>query len=147
MMTKNEEFILGVALTDEKIASEIVVRVIPHTPEDPQEAQEFLNIIQTSPEEEQYLEERLIMNITNKDHAKEFVCKLNLIVRCLELQAINCKENNEQLKKIQNQIYPLSKKTTESLISLLTNKQIGYSIVDKINAAGNFAKNIPGAIE
>jgi len=146
MITKHEEFVLSVALTNERIASEIVVRIIPHTPEDPFEALQFLDIIDTSPKEEKEIKEQLIMSLANKNHAEELSLKLNLIVRCIELQALNLKSNNDKLKTIQNQILPLSDKTKDSLLALITDKEVSKEIIKKIDNAGVFAKNIPQAI-
>lgn len=146
MISKHEEFVLGVALASEKMASEVVARVIDAVPADAAAAQAILDIIKTSEKEEKQIKEYLVIALTSKKHGEELATKLELIVECLEYQAANSTANNAALNAAQSKILPLSKEVKERLIICMANKVIAESIAAKIDAAGAAAAAIPDAV-
>jgi hypothetical protein len=146
MISKHEEFVLGVALANEKIASEIVARVIDAVPADAAAAQAILDIIKTSEKEKKQIKEYLIIALTSKKYGEELATKLELIVECLEYQAANSTANNTALNAAQAKILPLSKETKEHLTICVANKVIAESVAAKIDAAGDVAAAIPDAV-
>lgn len=146
MITKNEEYVLGVALSNENIASEIVARVIDATPADAAAAQAILDVIDSSEKEEKQIEEYLIVALTNRKYAKEIKTQLDLVKECLEWQAADLAANNAALNAAQAQIAELSKEAREYMVVALANRSIAESIADKIDASGAAAAAIPDSI-
>jgi hypothetical protein len=146
MIDKNEEYVLGVALANERVASEIVARVIDATPADAAAAQAILDVIDSNEKEEAQIEEYLIVALTNRKYAKEIKAQLDLVVECLEYQAANSIANNAALNAAQAQIAELSAETREYLVVALANRSIAESIADKIDASGAAAAAIADAI-
>lgn len=146
MINENEEYVLGIALANERIASEIVARVIDATPADAAAAQAILDVIDSSEKEEDQIEEYLIAALANRKHAKEIKAQLDLVVECLEYQAADNAANNAALNAAQAQIAELSNNAREYLIVSLANKSIAESIADQIDASGAFAAAIADAV-
>lgn len=146
MISKNEEYVLGVALTNERIASEIVARVIDATPADAAAAQAILDVIKPSKKESQEIEEYLIVALTNRKYGKEIAEQLDLIVECLEYQAADSTANNAALNAAQAKLAPLSKESKEYLVVSLANRSIASSIASQIDVATAQALNIPDAV-
>ena len=145
MISKNEEYVLGVAVASENIASEIVARVIDATPANIGEAQAILDIIQPSKKESKQIEEYLIIALTNRKYGKEISKQLDLIVECLEAQVKGI-PGNADLNAAQAQLQVLSKESKEYLIIAIANKSIAESIASKIDIATAQALNIADAI-
>lgn len=146
MINQNEEFVLGIALANKKIASEIVARVIDATPADAAAAQAILDVIDSSEKEEKQIEEYLIVALTNRRLGKEIADKLNLIVDCLEFQAADSIANNDALNAKQEELLPLSEEAREYLVIAMANRSIAKSVADKIDAAIAAAAAIPDAV-
>ena len=146
MISQNEERVLAIAITNARLASEIVVRVIDSTPADAAAAQEILDIISSSEKEEKQIEEYLIIALTSRRHGKEISDKLSLIVQCLELQAADSTANNAELNAKQELLAPLSEETKERLVIAMANRSIAKSVSDKIDAAIAAAAAIPDAV-
>ncbi len=146
MISQSEERVLAIAITNAKLASEIVVRVIDSTPADAAAAQEILDIISSSEKEEKQIEEYLIVALTSRRHGKEISDKLKLIVQCLELQAADLIANNIELNEKQELLTPLSEETKERLVIAMANRSIAKSVADKIDNAIAAAAAIPDAV-
>jgi hypothetical protein len=146
MIDKNEERVLGIAIANAKIASEIVARVIDVTPADEAAAQAILDVISNSKKEEDEIEEYLIIALTSRRHGKEISDKLKLIVECLELQAANSVDNNDALNAKQELLIPLSEETKERLVVAIANRVIASSIAEKIDTAIAAAAGISDAV-
>lgn len=146
MITKKEEYVLGVALANERIASEVVARVISVTPADAAAAQKVLEVISPSKKESKEIEEYLTVALTNRSVAKEISEKLELIVECIKYQAADNISNNAALSEAQSKLKPLSKKSEEYLVVALANRSVAKSIKKKIDDAQTFASLIPAAV-
>jgi hypothetical protein len=145
MITKNEEYVLSVALANENIASEIAARVIDATPADAAAAQAILDVIDSNEKEEKQIEEYLIVALTNRKHGKEIKEQLDLVVECLGYQAADDVGNNAALNAAQAKIAPLSKEAKEYLVVAMANRSIAESVAAKIDAAGVAAAAIADA--
>ena len=146
MISKDEEFVLGVAITNERIASDIDARVIDATPANPAAAQAILDVVDPSEKESKEIEEYLIVALTNRTYGKEIAEQLDLIVECLEYQAANSAANNTALNAAQAKLAPLSSGASEYMIVSLANRPIANSIVSQIDVATAQALNIPDVI-
>jgi hypothetical protein len=146
MITKKEEFVLGVALANERVASEIVARVIDATPADAAAAQAILDVIDSNEKEEKQIEEYLIVALTNRKHAKEIKEQLDLVVECLGYQAADDVANNVALNAAQAKIKPLSKEAKEYLTVAMANRSVAESVATKIDASGVAAAAIADAV-
>lgn len=146
MISKSEERVLAIAITNAKLASEIVARVIEATPADPAAAQAILDVISNSKEEERKIEEYLIVALTSRRFGKEISDKLKLIVECLQLQAEDLTANNAALNEKQALLLPLSSEARERLVIAMANRAIAKSVADKIDAAMAAAAAIPDAV-
>lgn len=146
MITKQEEFVLGVALANEKIASEIVARVITATPASAAAAQAILDVIKTSEKEEKQIKEYLTVSLASKKCGEEVAEKLELIVECLQYQAANSTSNNTALNAAQAKLTELSKETKERLVIAMANESLAMSVIAKIHAAETAAAAIPDAV-
>lgn len=146
MITKNEEYVLGVALANERVASEIVARVIDATPADAAAAQAILDVITPSEKESKEIKEYLTVSMAKKDVAEEIAEQLDLVVECLEYQAADDIANNAALNAAQDKIKALSEAAKEILVVAMANRAIAKSVAEKIDAAGEAAKAIADAI-
>lgn len=151
MITKNEEYVLGVALANERIASEIVARVIDATPADAAAAQAILDVITPSEKESKQIEEYLIIALTNRAAGKEVAKLLDLIVKCLEYQAADDIANNAALNAAQAEISAimddfLGSALFERFAIACANKKIALDIWAKIYQAGGHCLTIPDAV-
>ena len=146
MISQSEERVLAIAITNARLASEIVVRVIDSTPANAIIAQEILDIISNSEKEEKQIEEYLIVALTSRRHGKEISDKLRLIVQCLEFQAANSTTNNAELNAKQELLTPISEETKERLVIAMANRAIAESVAEKINTAIAAAAAIPDAV-
>lgn len=146
MIDKNEEYVLGVALANERIASEVVVRVIDATPADAAAAQAILDVISDSKKERKEIEEYLIVALAKREKGKEIAEQLNLAVECLEYQAANNAANNAALNAAQAKIKPLSAGARERLIVAMASRPLAKSVADKIDASGVAIQAIADAV-
>jgi len=145
MITKNEEAVLAVAIANERIASEIVVRVIDATPANAAAAQVLLDIIKPSKEETRQIKEFLIVSLTSRKFGKEIADQLDLIVQCLEAQVLGV-PGNVALNAAQAKLAPLSSGSKEYMVIAIANRVISKSITDKIDIATAQALNIVDAV-
>jgi hypothetical protein len=146
MIDQNEEYVLGVALSNERIASEIVARVIDATPADAAAAQAILDVIEPSEKESKEIEEYLVVALTNRKHGKTIAEQLDLIVECLEYQAADDVANNAALAAAQAKLKPLKQDVKEYLVIACANKTVGESIHSKISLASVHAVTIAAAV-
>lgn len=146
MITKNEEYVLGIALANERVASEIVARVIDTTPANAAAAQAVLDVISDSAKEQKEIEEYLVVALAKREEAKEIAEQLNLIVECLEYQAADLVANNAALNAAQAKIKPLSAAARERLVVAMANRTLAKSVADKIDASGVAAQAIADAV-
>lgn len=146
MIDANEERVLGIAIANEKLASEIVARVIDSTPADAAAAQAILDVIADSEKERKQIEEYLIIALTSRKHGKEMADKLALIVECLEYQAADDVANNAALNAAQEGLTELTQETRERLVIAMANRSIAKSVADKIDLAVASAAAIPDAV-
>ena len=146
MISENEEKVLTIALSNERIASEIVARVIDATPANAAAAQAILDVITPSEKESKEIEEYLIVALTNRNVGKEIAGQLELIVECLEYQAADSTANNAALNAAQALLVNLSDQAREYLVVALANKLIAESIADQIDLASQSAAAIADAV-
>ena len=146
MIDKNEEYVLGVALANERVASEIVARVIDATPADAAAAQDILDVISPSEKESKEIREYLIVALTSRKYGEEIAEQLELVVECLEYQAADDVANNAALNAAQAKLKALSNEAKEYLVVACANRAIANSIAVKVNSAASFAALIPDAI-
>jgi len=146
MITENEEYVLGIALANENVASEIVARVIDATPADSAAAQAILDVIDSSDKEEDQIQEYLTVALANRRVAAEIKEQLDLVRECLGYQAADDVANNAALNAAQAQVAALSDEAREYLVVALANRAIAESIADKIDASGEAAKAIADAV-
>ena len=145
MIDKNEEYVLGVALANERVASEIVSRVIDSVPADAAAAQSILNVIDTNEKEEKEIREYLIVATAKRSVGNEIADQLELVVECLGYQAADDVANNAALNAAQAKLAVLSKEAKEYLVIAMANRSIASSVAEKIDAATSFAAAIPDA--
>ena len=145
MIDKNDEYILGVALASERIASEINARLIEASA-DAAAAQALLSVISPSKKESKEIEEYLIVALTNRKFGKEIAEQLELIVECLGYQAADLAANNAALNAAQAKIKALSKETKEYLVVCLANRAAAERLAAEIDAAGQVAAGIADAV-
>lgn len=146
MIDKNEEYVLGIALANERIASEIVARVIDAAPANAAAAQAILDVISDSKKEQKEIEEYLIVALAKREEGKEIAEQFKLVVECLEWQAADLAANNAALNAAQAKIKPLSKSARERLVVAMANRSLAKSVADKIDASGVAAQAIPDSI-
>lgn len=146
MISEKEEVILGIALANKRVASELVARIIDATPADAVAAQAILDVISSSSKEEKQIEEYLIVALTSRRLGKEISDKLKLIVECLSLQAADSTANNAALSAKQALLSSLSKEARERLVVATANRAVAKSVADKIDAAIAAAVAIPDAV-
>jgi len=146
MISKSEEVILTVAIANERIASEIVARVIDATPADAAAAQAILDVIKPSKKESKEIEEYLVVALTSRKYGKEIADQLDLTVQCLEFQAADSAANNAALNAAQAKLAPLSAEAKEYLVVCLSNRAVAASISSKIDVSTAQAANIADAV-
>ncbi len=146
MISEKEEVILGIALANKRVASELVARVIDATPADAAAAQAILDVVSSSSKEEKQIEEYLIVALTSRRLGKEVSDKLKLIVECLSLQAADLIANNAALNAKQALLSSLSKEARERLVVAMANRAVAKSVADKIDVAIVAAVAIPDAV-
>jgi hypothetical protein len=130
MISKNEEYVLGIALASERMASEIVARVIDTTPADAAAAQAILDVIDSSEQEEKQIEEYLIVALASRKYGKEIKAQLDAVVECLRYQAASDSVN---LAIAQAKVKPLSEEAKKYLIIACANRKIANSISEQID--------------
>lgn len=145
MISKEEEVVLAVAICNERIASEIVARVIDATPASAVAAQAILDVIKPSKKETKEIEEYLIVASAKRSVGKEIAEQLDLIVQCLEAQAVGLAAN-AKLAAAQAKLKPLSKEAKEVMVVTICNRAVSKSITDKIDIATAQAKNIAAGV-
>lgn len=145
MISVKDEAVLTVAIANERIASEIVARVIDASA-DAAAAIALLAIISDSEKERREIEEYLIVATASRTAGKEIAGQLNLIVECLEYQAADIVGNNVALNAAQAKIAALSDSTKEILIVALANRAVSRRISNAIDASGAVAAGIADAV-
>tara|TARA_R100000951_G_scaffold112718_1_gene113485 strand:- start:13347 stop:13784 length:438 start_codon:yes stop_codon:yes gene_type:complete len=145
MISKNEEYVLSVALANERIASEVVARVIDATPANIGEAQALLDIISPSAKESKEIEEYLIIATAKRNVGKGIAEQLDLIVECLEAQVLGI-PGNVALNAAQAKLRSLNDEEKKHLVIACANKTIGESIHSQISVATAQAANIADAV-
>ena len=132
MISKSDEAILTVAISNERIASEIVARVIDASA-DPAAATALL---------------------ANRSAASEISAQLDLIVECLGYQSNQATNSpaeniveNILLNAAQAKIANLSASTKEILVVCMANRASAGRIADAIDAAGAVASGIADGAE
>lgn len=144
MISKEDEAVLTVALANERIASEVVVRVIDASA-DIAAATALLAIISDSAKERKEIEEYLIVALANRAAGKEVAGQLNAVVDCLEAQKLGI-PGNAALNAAQAKIAALSDSTKEILVVSIANRSVSGRISDAIDASGAVAAGIADAI-
>ena len=145
MISKQDEAILTVAITNERIASEIVARVIDASAS-PAAAQALLDVISDSKKERKEIREYLIVALASRKHGEEIAEQLELVVECLEYQAAASIGDNAALNAAQAKIKALSKEAREYLIVSMANRSAAKRVADAIDASGQVAAAIADAI-
>lgn len=145
MISSSDEAILTVAIANERIASEIVARVIDASA-DAAAAAALLAIISDSAKEKAEIEEYLIVAMANRSAAKEITAQLDLVIECLEYQAADSTGNNAALNAAQAQVAALSDSTKEILVVAMANRSAADRISAAIDASGAVAAGIADAV-
>ena len=145
MISSSDEAILTVAIANERIASEIVARVIDASA-DAAAAAALLAIISDSAKEKAEIEEYLIVAMANRSAAKEITAQLDLVIECLEYQAADSTGNNAALNAAQAQVAALSDSTKEILVVAIANRAAADRISAAIDASGAVAAGIADAV-
>jgi len=145
MISKNDEYILAVALSNERLASEIVARAISASA-NPAAATAALAIIDDSAKERKELREYWTVALANRNYGEEIAEQQELVVECLEYQAADLVANNAALNAAQAKIKALSAKAREYLIVSMANRAAANRVADAIDAAGQVAANIIDAV-
>ncbi len=153
MISKSDEAILTVAITNERIASEIVARAIDASA-DPAAAIALLAVISDSAEEKREIQEYLTVALANRSAASEISAQLDLIIECLQYQANQATNTagdniieNPLLNAAQAKIANLSASTKEILVVCMANRASAGRIADAIDAAGVVAAGIADGAE
>lgn len=146
MISKSEEVILTVAIANERIASEIVARVIDAVPADAAAAQAILDVIKPSKKESKEIEEYLIVALCSRKYGKEIADQLDSTVKCLEFQAADDTANNAALNAEQAKLAPLSAEAKEYLVVAMANRAAAKSVASKIDVSSAQALNIADAV-
>ena len=144
MISKQDEAVLTVAITNERIASEIAARIIDESA-DAAAAQAILSVIKDSKKERKEIREYLIVATSSRAAGNEIAEQLELVVECLEYQAADDAANNAALNAAQAKIKALSKATREIFVVALSNRAVAARIADAIDASGEVAANIADA--
>jgi len=145
MISKNDEYILAVALSNERIASEVVARAIDASA-DAAAAQAALDIITDSAKERKEIREYLIVATASRSVGEEIAEQQEIVVECLEYQAAANIANNAALNAAQAKVKALSAKAREYLIVAMANRAAANRVADEIDAAGAVAAGIADAI-
>ena len=144
MISKSDEAILTVAISNERIASEIVARVIDASA-DIAAATALLEVISDSAKERKEIEEYLIVATASRTAGKEIAGQLNAVVECLEAQKLGI-PGNAALTAAQAKIAALSDSTKEILVVTVANRASAARISAEIDASGAVAAGIAQAI-
>ena len=145
MISKNDEYILSVMFASEKIASEMVSRVIGPSV-DAAAAQAYLDVIKPSKKESKEIEEYMIVALSSRKYGKEISEQLGLVVECLEYQAADLVGNNAALNAAQDKIKALSAGAKEYLIVAMANRAAAQRVADAVDASGVTAAAIADAV-
>ena len=145
MISEKDEYVLGVALANERIASEINVRLVEASA-DPAAAQALLDVISDSKKEKKEIKEYLIVALASRKYGSEISEQLELVVECLEYQAADDVANNAALNAAQDKIKALSNGAKEYLVVSMANKGMAERFASEIDAAGQVAAGIADAI-
>ena len=141
MISRDDEYILSTAISNERIASEIVSRMIEASA-NPAAAIAALAIIDDSAKERKENREYLIVATASRSVGDEIADQQELVVECLEYQAADIVGNNAALNAAQAKISPLSAKAREYLIVAMANRAAANRVADAIDAAGVVAAGI-----
>jgi len=150
MISSKDEAILEITLTNGRVASEIVTRVVGAgvgvgllavT-----DAADKLAIISDSEKERKEIREYLIVALANRNAGNEIADQLELGVEILGYQAANLLPNNIALNAAQALIAPLSDSTKEILIVAMANRGSAIRISDEIDASGVSLNNVVDAV-
>ena len=145
MISKQEEVVLTVALSNERIASEVAARIIDASA-DAAAATAILAVISDSAKERKEIREYLTVALANRAVADEIATQLELVVECLGYQAADDDGDNAALNAAQAKIKALSSQAKEYLTVALANRSIASSIASAIDASGQVAAGIADAV-
>jgi len=140
MINKKDEEILTVALSNERIAGEIVSRVVGAGLGAGllavADAAAKLVVIDDSAKEKKEIREYLIVALASRSAGNEIADQLELGVEILGYQAANLLANNVALNAAQGKIQALSESTKEILVIAMANKPSAANIAAEIDASG-----------
>jgi len=145
MISKQDEYVLSTALSNERIASEINARLIDASAS-PAAAQALLDVISDSKKERKEIREYLIVALTSRKHGEEVAEQLELVVECLEYQAADSVGNNAALSAAQAKVKALSEGAKEYLIVSCANRAMASRLVSAVDASGQVAAGIADAV-
>jgi hypothetical protein len=135
MISEKDEAILGVALANERIASEVVARV-SGAGADAADAAAKLAVIDDSEKEQKEIREYLIVATASRSAGNEIADQLELAVEILGYQAADLVANNAALNAAQAKIAALSDATKEILVVSMANRASAGNVADEIDASG-----------
>lgn len=150
MISKKDEAILTVALTNERIASEIATRTTGAGQgaglAAVADAADKLAIIDDSEKEKKEIREYLTVALASRTAANEIADQLELFVEILEYQAANVLGNNTALNAAQDKLAPLSSATREILVVAMANRAAATRVADEIDASGTSLAAVVDAV-
>lgn len=145
MISTNDEYVLSVALSNERIASEINARLIEASA-DAAAATALLAVISDSAKERKEIREYLTVACASRSVANEIATQLELVIECLEYQAADDVANNAALNAAQAKIAALSSSVREYLVVACASRPVASNLADAIDAAGQVAAGIADAV-
>jgi len=144
MISKNDEYVLASALTNERLASEVVARAIDASA-DPAAATALLAVIDDSAKERKELREYWVVALTSRKYGEEIAEQQELVVECLGYQAADSTANNAALNAAQAKIKALSTEAREYLTVAMANRAAAARVANEIDGAGTVAAGIADA--
>ena len=145
MISKQDEVVLTVALSNERIASEVSARIIDASA-NAASATAILAVISDSAKERKEIREYLTVALCNRAIADEVATQLELVVECLGYQAAEAAGDNAALNAAQAKIKALSSQAKEYITVAIANRAVASRIVSAIDASGQVAAGIADAV-
>jgi len=145
MISKQDEVVLTVALSNERIASEVSARIIDASA-NAASATAILAVISDSAKERKEIREYLTVALCNRAVADEVATQLELVVECLGYQAAEAAGDNAALNAAQAKIKALSSQAKEYITVAIANRAVASRIVSAIDASGQVAAGIADAV-
>jgi len=144
MISKQDEVVLTVALSNERIASEVSARIIDASA-NAASATAILAVISDSAKERKEIREYLTVALCNRAVADEIATQLELVVECLEYQAADAVGDNAALNAAQAKIKTLSSQAKEYITVAIANRAVASRIASAIDASGQVVVGIADA--